>query len=165
MSFKPVYNNNAAQINTDEEANIVRTWIKANWAVPGILDSDVDFEFIHEDRNWEGKMYVINFYCDPPTRRNFEVSPNSKEVSIRCMIDVWVNDPAAYTAGTRSPDEVKIHKWLENFIDSNPGGLEPYGIGLVEIENYRFIPFGPQDDANWFHYVCQVMLTYLLVKQ
>lgn len=165
MSFKPVYNNNGAAINTDIEANIVREWIKANWAVPDIPVGKVDFAFLNDQMQWEGKSWVLNFYSDPPRKADFEVSPNSKEYRTRVIIDVWVNDEPSYTNGIISPALIKIHKWLEQFIDLNPTGLRSQGIGQVDSESYNFIPFTSNDDIFWFHYNHFVLLHYLLVKQ
>lgn len=165
MSFRPVYNNDNAAINTDIESNVVKNWIEANWDDTIIPSIKVDFSFLHDQRTWEGKDVVIRFYQDPPFKADFEVSPNSKEYSTRVIVDLWVNDENSYTNGFISPLLIAIHRWLTNFLDMNPRGLRNDGIGQVESETYNFIPFGPNDDINWFHYNHFVRCHYLTVKQ
>lgn len=164
MSFKPVYNPNTAAINEDIPARIVRDWIHTNWAVPGIPENKVDWAFLGEQYSWEGKTWVISAYSDPPKRNDFEVSPNSKEIKQRVIIDIWVNDLNAFTSGIWPQSIVKIMKWIQNFVDMNPTGLQSAGIGVVEYETENFIEFGSTSKKNWFH--CNVMcnLEWLLVR-
>lgn len=165
-SFKPVHGDpNTAAIRTNDESNIVRAWLKANWAVSGLNVSKVDFEFIHEDRGWEGKDYVLNFYSEPISMVDFEVSPNSKEYKTRVMVDIWVNDSVAYAQGIISPYLISIEKWIIDFVNLNPLGLNPDGISVVECENQgRYHQFGPSDDANWYHFTIPLIVWYVTVK-
>lgn len=164
MSFKPVYNADAAQINTDIPARIVRDWIQTNWAVVGIPANKVDWAFLGEQYSWEGKTFVISAYSDPPQRKDAEISPNSKEIRQRVILDIWVMDLNAFVSGKWPDSIVKIMKWLQNYIDMNPSGLQNYGIGVVEYETENFVEFGSTSKKNWFHANVMLNLEWFLVR-
>lgn len=166
-TFKPVHGNpNTAAIRTDDPSNIVRNWIKTNWAVSGIAANLVDFEFIHQDKQWEGKDYVLNFYSEPISMVDFEVSPQAKEYRTRVMVDIWVNDADSYAKGIISPDLIKIYLWIIDYVNVNPLGLNSAGISSIECENQgRYFQFGPSDDANWYHYALPLIAWYVMTKQ
>lgn len=165
-TFKPVYNPTTAAINSDIPARIVRDWIKTNWdaTATGIVSTKIDWAFLGEQYSWEGKTYVISAYSDPPRRKDFEISPNSKEIQQRVIVDIWVMDLNAFVSGKWPESIVKIMKWLQDYIDTNPQGLQGAGIDLVEYESENFIEFGSTSKKNWFH--CNVMcnLQWLLVR-
>lgn len=164
MVFKPVYNPGTAAINTDNTQKIVRDWLETNWNVTGIPANKVDFDFLGEQYSWEGKTTVISTYPDPPKRADFEVSPNSKDINQRIIVDIWVNDVNAFANGKWPDNTVKIMKWIEEFVDSNPGGLQGAGIDVVEYESHNYVQFGSTSVKNWFHTNVFLMLHYLLVK-